>query len=266
MSERVTEQPDPGSVRALQREFAASLLGEPNEVAAHIQPGRFPPEALLQVYRNNFILSLTEVLSISYAASQAMVGEDFFNAAARGFILANPPGEGCVTCYGAGFADWLEKLPTTAHLPWLAELARFEWQLERASLLPFEHRQWPAEALAALAPDEWDRVRLLVADNLLLLSVSADVVGLWRMALTGGEAPPEPLQPCWLALQKQPDFSVIPVAIDGAQYQLLQACRQGIPLTELDEALNPGALLPQLVAQGLLVAFSLDAAPGVDDQ
>ncbi|MGK4473765.1 HvfC/BufC family peptide modification chaperone [Aeromonas molluscorum] len=262
MSEQVGYRSDSGSVGALQREFAASLLGEPNEVAAHLQQGRFPPEALLQVYRNNFILSLTDVLSISYAATQVMVGEVFFAAAARGFILANPPGEGSVTGYGAGFADWLEALPTTAHLPWLTELARFEWQLERASLLPFEHRQWPAEALAALAPDEWDRVRLLVASNLVLLSVSADVVGLWRMALADAETPAQLLQPGWLALQKQPDFSVIPLALDEAQYQLLQACRQGIPLAELDGELPPGALLPQLVTQGLLVSFSLGAESG----
>ena len=95
------------------------LLGQDDAILGHIQPGRFAPDALLQIYRNNFILGLTEVLASSYPAVRAMVGETFFEAAARGFVLAAPLEEGSVMDYGEGFGDWLARLPTTAALPWL---------------------------------------------------------------------------------------------------------------------------------------------------
>lgn len=102
---------------SLQRAFASGLLGQDDAILGHIQPGRFAPDALLQIYRNNFILGLTEVLASSYPAVRAMVGETFFEAAARGFVLAAPLEEGSVMDYGGGFGDWLVRLPTTAALP-----------------------------------------------------------------------------------------------------------------------------------------------------
>lgn len=68
-------------------------------------------------------------------------------------------------------------------LPWLEELAQFEWQLERASLLPRESRCWPAERLAALSPQQWERLRLLPATDLLLVASDYPVLALWQMAL-----------------------------------------------------------------------------------
>lgn len=255
MSDPIDHDPD---LLGLQRAFAASQLGISDEVAALVRPGRFTAEALLQLYRNNFILSLTEVLAATYGATRAMVGEAFFDAAARGFILASPLQEGNVMGYGAGFADWLRDLPTTAHLPWLPELARFEWQLERTALLPPETRRWPGQALAALAPEAWGRVRLLLADNLTLIHCRADVVGLWRMALEQGNVPATPNDPCWLALQKQPDFSVVPLPLAEGHYRLLQACRMGANLASLEDGPELAALLPVLVSRGFLVGFSLD--------
>lgn len=255
MSDAMAHDPD---LLGLQRAFAASQLGISDEVATRVRPGRFTAEALLQLYRNNFILSLTEVLAATYGATRAMVGEAFFDAAARGFILASPLEEGNVMGYGAGFADWLRGLPTTAHLPWLPELALFEWQLERTALLPPETRRWPGQALAALAPEAWGRVRLLLADNLTLLHCRADVVGLWRMALAQGELPADPNAPCWLALKKQPDFSVVPLPLAEGHYRLLHACQLGATLASLDAEPELGTLLPALVRRGWLVGFSQD--------
>ncbi|MGL5322499.1 MAG: DNA-binding domain-containing protein, partial [Aeromonas veronii] len=153
----------------LQQHFADGLLGAPDAIAPHISSRLFSAESVLQVYRNHFILSLGEVLASSYPAVKAMVGDDFFAAAARGFVLAEPLREGSVMHYGAGFGQWLARLPTTTGLPWLEALAQFEWQLERASLLPLESRCWPAERLAALSPQQWERLRLLPATDLLLV-------------------------------------------------------------------------------------------------
>lgn len=103
----------------LAQQFAEGLLGQSEAILPHIHSRLFTADAVLQVYRNHFILSL-EVLAGNYPAVKAMVGEAFFDAAARGFVLAEPLiCEGSVMHYGAGFGDWLARLPTTANLPWL---------------------------------------------------------------------------------------------------------------------------------------------------
>ena len=217
----------------LQQGFASGLLGEDDTILAHLQPGRFPADAVLQIYRNNVILGLTEVLASSYPAVKVMVGEAFFAAAARGFVLAEPLREGSVMHYGEGFGDWLPRLPTTGALPWLGELARFEWMLERASLLAPESRSWPAERLVALSPAQWEQLVLHPACDLLLLESRHPVLALWQMALHGGETVSELGAPSWLALKKRPGHRVDPIPLDATSWRLLQGCQQGRPLASL---------------------------------
>ncbi|MCF3097640.1 DUF2063 domain-containing protein [Aeromonas australiensis] len=238
----------------LQRDFADGLLGAPDAIAPHISSRLFPVESVLQVYRNHFILSLGEVLASSYPAVRVMVGDDFFAAAARGFVLAEPLREGGVIHYGAGFGQWLARLPTTTGLPWLEALAQFEWQLERASLLPLDSRCWPAERLAALSPQQWDRLRLLPATDLLLVASDYPVLALWQMALHGGEVVEVLDAPDWLALKKQPDYRVAPLPLTAGEWALLQGCLAGLALVELLAA-DPMASehLTRLITLGLLV-------------
>ena len=238
----------------LQRHFADGLLGEPAAIAPHISSRLFPAESVLQVYRNHFILSLGEVLASSYPAVKAMVGDEFFVAAARGFVLDEPLQEGSVMHYGTGFGQWLARLPTTAELPWLEALAQFEWQLERASLLPLESRCWPAERLAGLSPPQWERLRLLPATDLLLVASDYPVLPLWQMALHGGEAVGDLCAPVWLVLKKQLDYRVTPLPLEAGEWALLQGCLEGRPLATL-LATDPVASdhLTRLVMLGLLV-------------
>ncbi|WP_429053642.1 HvfC/BufC family peptide modification chaperone [Aeromonas rivipollensis] len=243
---------------SLQSAFASGLLGQDDAILGQIQPGRFAPDAVLQIYRNNVILGLTEVLASSYPAVAAMVGEAFFAAAARGFVLAEPLEEGSVMHYGEGFGDWLTRLPTTQALPWLGELARFEWLLERASLLAPEARRWPAERLAALAPSQWDRLVLHPACDLLLLESQHPVMALWQMALHGGETVSELDAPCWLALKKRPGHRVEPIPLDATPWRLLQGCQQGWSLASL-LAQDPAMAehLAPLITLDLLVDLEL---------
>lgn len=160
--------------------------------------------------------------------------------------------------YGAGFGDWLTRLPTTQALPWLGELARFEWLLERASLLAPEARRWPAERLAALAPSQWDRLVLHPACDLLLLESQHPVLALWQMALHGGETVSELDAPCWLALKKRPGHRVEPVPLEATPWRLLQGCQQGRPLASL-LAQDPAMAehLAPLITLDLLVDLEL---------
>lgn len=245
-------------LQRVQQGFAAGLLGDEEAALGLIAPASLPASALLQVYRNNFVLGLSEVLASSYPAVKAMVGEDFFAAAARGFVLAEPLREGSVMHYGEGFADWLAALPTTAALPWLGELARFEWALERAALLATDPRRWPAERLAAIPPALWERLVLSCARDAPGFESPYPVLAIWQMALHGGAEVGCLNEPCWLALKKRPDHRVEPLSLAFSAWQLLQGCRQGQPLADLlGRAPDLAEQLPTLITLDLLVDLEL---------
>lgn len=249
----LTPVPDLSQLQQVQQAFAEGLLGG-DAILPLVAPATLPASALLQVYRNNFVLGLSEVLASSYPAVKAMVGEDFFAAAARGFVLAEPLREGAVMHYGEGFGDWLASLPTTAELPWLKSLAHFEWALDRAALLPLELRRWPAERLAAVAPERWEQLVLQPASDILLFESAYPVLALWQMALHGGATVTELDAPCWLVLKKLPDHRASPIALPAPAWQLLQGCQQGQPLAQLlGGASTMAAQLPSLITLDLLV-------------
>ena len=110
-----------------------------------------------------------------------------------------------------GFGDWLARLPTTAALPWLGDLARFEWGLERVSLLAPETRRWPAERLAAMTPEHWERLVLHPACDLQLLESPIRCWRSGRWPCTAVRDGQELDAVCSLALKKRPGHRVDPI-------------------------------------------------------
>lgn len=63
------------SLSDLQRGFADELHYRP--AALPVQDGVADADGLLQIYRNNFVITLTECLELAYPACQKLVGEEF---------------------------------------------------------------------------------------------------------------------------------------------------------------------------------------------
>ncbi|MFL9591481.1 putative DNA-binding domain-containing protein [Aeromonas schubertii] len=251
-----------------QQGVARALLTEGDEVAMTLQQGAIPAEALLQIYRNHFILSLSEALAATYPAVAAMVGEEYFAAAARGFVLATPLNHGTLQDYGEGFDGWLASLPTTAHLPWLADLARFEWVRERCALRPHDPRHFDPDSLAGLDPVLIGKGHLVPVQDLCLFRAEVPVAALWAMALSDGAAPDALDSPCWLALRKGADHRVVGIPLTPEQWQLLVSIEAGDTLDTLaSEQSDLLATLATLLPHRLIAGWqpnnkeSLDESP-----
>lgn len=91
--------------------------------------GAHPGAAGLRVHRNTVLGALANALRSSHAAVDRVVGESFFDRMAVGYARAAPPRAPQLDEYGAGFAAWIAGFPGTEGLPYLSELARFEWTL-----------------------------------------------------------------------------------------------------------------------------------------
>jgi hypothetical protein len=116
---------------ALQAGMAGALLaGRFDRIEAHVEPGPIPAEEALGVHRGTALGGLVNALRISHPTVLALVGEDFFDQAARSFIDNAPPSSAWLTGYGEGFAGFLAAYDLAQALPYLADVARFDFAVE----------------------------------------------------------------------------------------------------------------------------------------
>jgi hypothetical protein len=97
------------------------------------------------VYRNNAIVSLIDALADSYPVVAALVGDEFFRAMAREFARRHPPRSPIMAHYGSGFAAFIAGFAPAAALPYLADIARLEWQRVVS---------WHADDISSLEPED----------------------------------------------------------------------------------------------------------------
>ncbi len=121
------------SLAMLQSQMAAALLAadrEAQELPEDLFAGAHPGSVGLRVHRNTVLGALSNALRSSFRAVEHLVGEAFFDAMAVAYARARPPEAPQLDDYGADFPSFIDGFPGTEALPFLAELAHFEWRLD----------------------------------------------------------------------------------------------------------------------------------------
>jgi Putative DNA-binding domain len=124
--------PAEAGLASLQARMAAALLAaDPHgqQLPAEWFRGAHPGAVGLRVHRNTVLSAISNALRLSHAAVERLVGEEFFDRMAIEYARAAPPAVPQLDEYGAGFAASIDGFPGTENLPYLAELARLDWQL-----------------------------------------------------------------------------------------------------------------------------------------
>ena len=153
------------NLAALQHEFAKALHYQSSGEACDIVSDVFSADERIQIYRNNFIIGLSEVLQAIYPTVQALLGEECFLQIARQHVLSHPLTKGDVTEYGEQFERTLQQFDAVLQAaPYCAEMARFEWALD-ISQQCFAHTAAdepseliPLTALANLAAEQHENI------------------------------------------------------------------------------------------------------------
>ena len=166
----------------IQQHLRQSILVVPvAELDQIVKGGSLSPERRAAVHRNHLQISLAQALATSFPATRAVVGDDFFDHTARAFALAHPPVTPCLFEYGAAFPDYLDGLPALRELPYLGDLARFEWQLNAVHHAP-DHGILDPGRLAGLSPTATAAIRFIPVPSLRLLASRYPVLKIWRLA------------------------------------------------------------------------------------
>lgn len=107
--------------------FARALLTPSAQVPEGLlRPDGAPAARRFDIYRNNVVASLIDVLTDSFGVTHAIVGRAFFRAMAGEFVRAHPPQTPCVVDYGDCFPDFIDGFQPAGGLPYLGDVARLE--------------------------------------------------------------------------------------------------------------------------------------------
>lgn len=254
--------------------FAAALL----DAEADIPPGLVGPDGLpsprrFQVYRNNVVAGLSESLGVTYPAVARIVGEEFFRAMARVYVVTDPPRSAMLLEYGAGFADFIQDFPPAATLPYLADVARIEWAWKEA-FHSAEAASLPPAALAAIPADRLSELRLELHPSLHLVSSRYPALTIWRMNTEDGVPVPVDLESggedCLIV---RPNAHVEARVVPPGGMAFVAKLAEGAPLGEAANAgmeaaedFDLSANLAGLISAGAFSGYDLPDAPAVSDK
>jgi hypothetical protein len=208
------------------------LTGDSAPLAPAIVADAFDAAERLDIYRNNFLIGLGEALKANFPVTLQLVGGDFFAQAARHFVLDHPPQHPCLFEYGASFPDYLRDLRQLADMPYVAEMAHFEFARVAAYNAPAEH-YLSTDTLARLSPEQLDTLPIRLSRHARIVSAEAPLFDLWKAHqtpepdLTGIDMSPQP----HALLICRPDRLLIVRELDASAARFLSAAQEETSLS-----------------------------------
>lgn len=207
--------------------FSAALDGRFDALWPHLTPDDRTLGAIA-VYRNTSIKGRVDALEANYPAVTQLVGAEWFRAAAREFVEAQPGDDPVLAAFGAAFPDWLAGFEPARDMPYLAPVARLDRAWTEAHLasdaVPLSAAQAAAAGLALAAMP----ARLVPSASLFWFDWTAP--SLWM----AHRFPSEQAELCWRPdpeglLVHRPGAEVRAHRLSRAEWVFLDACRKGRP-------------------------------------
>jgi Putative DNA-binding domain len=166
--------------------FARALLN-PEEATPSglLDPYGMPALKRFAIYRNNVVAGLIEALKVSFPVVCRIVGEQFFKAMARVYVLKNPPQSPVLLDYGETFAGFVDGFAPAASLPYLGDVARIERAWLDAYHAPAA-RSFSPSTWASIPPEEAPAIRLHVHPSLRLIRSKFPSFTIWNTNIEGG--------------------------------------------------------------------------------
>ena len=174
----------------LQQHFQQCLLVPPTDgPQAWVRAdGRAAAERQLAVYIHAYAARLKEALASDYPAVLMAIGEDAFEQLSQTYLKTHPSRYFSLRDFGARLASFIAGEPAYRELPWLAELARFEWALGQA-FDAADSAIATIDDMAVIAPQGWPDLRFDIHPSLQRLDLRWNIAGMWA-SLTAEQPTP----------------------------------------------------------------------------
>lgn len=255
------------ALHELQFAFADALVHRDADALASVVAGDgVSPARRIDVYRSNLFHNYSEALRAVYPVVERLVGEDFFAATARKYIVAHRSTSGDLHDYGQAFGEFLDGFAPARALPYLGDVARLEW-LWHECFHGAEHPPLSLERLERVADQSLVSLRFRLHPACRLLASRYPVGKIWSVN-----------QPDWQGasdvdldyhgqarlLLRRDGFAVSIESLEASEFEMLLALANNEPLVRACErarAVDPdfalAVFLQRLVRGGVLVDFDI---------
>src|SRR5271168_1007262 len=239
----------------------AVLGGDTAEIVTAIQGDGLDPAARVGIYRHHAFATLGDALQTTFPVVCRLVDKHFFAYAAHEYLREHPPHSRCLVEYGADFADFLVRFAPCQKLPYLADVARFEWALNIATSVR-EATPLQVETLAAIPPGDAAYLALRLQPSLSYFASPWPIDTIWQ-ANQEDEVPPIDLASGGASLEiRRAGEVVLWRRLDPGTFAFLTALADGLVLaaamsaaTLKDPAFDLTVALRHVFSEGLAVGF-----------
>ena len=243
-----------------QERFFSSLMSDEIDLALANAP--IPGHMGLRVHRDNVILGLTEALGSQFPVVRRLVGDQFFAMTAAEFLREHMPVSPVMIGFGEAFPGFLSTFPPADALPYLADVARLEFEMHAAyhaaDAVPVSR-----EALLEISSENLNWLRLVFHPSVRLLSSPFPVDIVWRMNQPGtvlDETVNLPDRGAFVLLAR-PDDVVETRLLTAPAFAFVSAMGAGEDLeqaqSEAGEDFDGGGLLLELLDDGLIARLTV---------
>lgn len=147
---------------------------------------RFSAAQRLQIYRNNFIISLREALAGVYPVVQKLVGDEFFQHLVHEYVQRYPSRTGNLHDFGDEFASFLQDFPGLEALPYLPDVARLEWAYHQV-FHTSEQRVLKIGELVSLGEQQTAGLIFQISSGCIFFASDYPVLGIWQANQAGND-------------------------------------------------------------------------------
>jgi len=254
----------PGPLARLQAQFASALAGDDaTAFAGHLAGDTALALRRLAIYRDAIAANRLGALRSAFPVVARLVGDGFFDEAARRLLQASPPDCADLNRYGVGFPAFLAGYAHAAPMPWLADVASLEWAWHE-SLLAADAAGLDFEALASVPEDAQPGVRFALHPSVRLVRSAWPVLAIWEANQPGCDGTAERDEGADdVLVWRGGDQCVRMSLLAPPEAGFVDCLARGLAL---DEAAAPAGwdfapMLGRLAAHGLLAGFSIGQPP-----
>ncbi|MEM5527722.1 DNA-binding domain-containing protein [Gammaproteobacteria bacterium AS21] len=216
----------------LQAAFAKYLLHESIELDDLGISGPFSNKELMQLYRNNFYISISEYLKACFPTVMKLVGTEFFEQLAKAFIIEKPLQQASIELYGSDFPEYIKHCKQAESVPYLADIALLDWSYDRSKTV-FDFALFPFEKLTSLTDEEQMNISFSLVANTVLIKSKYPAFSIWNGVQTGELEGIDLQHGEYIIVHPEQNQGAKCYLLTQQQYDVLAAIGQGKALHEL---------------------------------
>lgn len=248
------------SLSHIQNQFAKALRYQDKGENCNIVSDHLSADERIQIYRNNFIISLSEVLSATYPMVKELVGDTCFDGLAHSHILNYLPTSGDVNLYGKHFDQTIRHTSIVIDsVPYLADVANFEWlydlSTQDTSSTDATCRPMPLELLVDINESDQEDIFLCVQPNLQLFQSEFAIFSLHKAIHTNSFHQLNLTEPEQGVIYSIGDRHISAHPLSVVEFKLLTELTKSKTLKEIEPNLLIG--LDKLITLNLCTGFGI---------